>query len=258
VQIKCTKCGGVIAYPGDDQFVSCTYCECSLYVHFEGNATHYLLQPSVTTRILPAYLEKWLKAHDYAEKPRVVRIRFMYFPFWFFQTGDGTCLLPAAAVSQREILEFGLPGGDLRFFRTENCHGAEVIPPTVYASAARDRLAASHPDAGAVERVNLLHYPVYHIAYQYGGREYLAVVDGATGKVQAYERPPAEGDDRTRRFALIAAVSFIAFFVIDLLINSFWLSVPADMAAGTVIYLFARHVIEPGGVAPRDGEGAPG
>ena len=258
MQIKCTKCGGVIAYTGEDQFVVCPYCESALYVHFEGNAIHYLLRPTVNTKIIPAYVEKWLRAHDYAEKPRVVKIRFAYFPYWFFQTTVRTYLHPAAAIPHRELLEFALPGGDLQFFRTELCHGAEVVPPTVYVSAANDRFAERHPDAGPVERVNLLHYPVYFVHYQYGGREYHMVVDGAGGKVLAHERPPAEADDRTRRFAAIAAASFAVFFVIDLLLNSIALTVVADLVAGTIIYTFARHVVEPGGAAAKGGEAPPG
>lgn len=245
MQIKCSKCGGVIAFTGDDQFVACSYCESSLYVHFEGNAIHYLLPPAVGIKIIPAYIERWLQEHDYAEKPRVMKIRFAFFPFWFFQTAQQTYMMPAAAAPHRELGEITFSGGDLQFFRTENCLGAEVVPPTVYISAAKDRFARAHAGAGEVERVNLLHYPLYFAVYMYAGREYTIVVDGATGKIMTHERPPAESDDRTRRFAAVAVGAFAAFFLTDLFINSFFVTVAVDLLTGTLIYYLTRGLVEP-------------
>jgi hypothetical protein len=257
VQIKCSKCGGVIAFTGDDQFVACSYCESSLYVHFEGNAIHYLLAPAVGIKIIPAYIERWLQEHDYTERPRVMKIRFAFFPFWFFQSAQRNHLMPASAAPHREIGEIAFTGGDLQFFRTEICHGAEVVSPTVYVSAARDRFAQAHPGEGEIERVNLLHYPLYFALYMYGGREYTIVVDGATGKIMTHERPPAESNDRTRRFAAVAAGAFAVFFLTDLFINSFFLTAAVDLTMGTLIYYLTRGLVEPSAQQSRRGGAAP-
>ncbi|MBI5525388.1 MAG: hypothetical protein HY897_03570 [Deltaproteobacteria bacterium] len=247
MQIKCSKCGGVVPYSGADQFVMCPYCEAALYVHFEGNSVHYAVRPAVAHRIIPAYVQRWLHEHDYADAPRVVKVRFAYFPYWFFRTARDSRLVPAAAAVHGELADHRLSGGDLQFFRTDLCHGAEVVSPTVFVSAARERCQRDRPPEGQPERIDLVHCPFYFVNYVYGGREYRLLIDGAAGTVIAHERPPAESDDRTRRLVLVSASAFAAFFFVNLWLESWWAMVPADLIAGAAIYLLVRSQIEPGG-----------
>ncbi len=70
-----------------------------------------------------------------------------------------------------------------------------------------------------IKETNLIHVPFYIFKYQFGGREYQAVIDGTTGRVLASVFP-AKAE---LPFIGVAALSGIILFIIGLIAPTvFW------------------------------------
>jgi hypothetical protein len=115
-------------------------------------------------------------------------VSFEYFPLWYFKrkspNGSESILLePAAATSITELRHMILPAGDLRKY--DSTLDAQSHSPSVPLQAALDWLAQREiPAAQVVERA-LVHIPLFTFKYQYQGKAYTALVEGATGGVFA-------------------------------------------------------------------------
>jgi hypothetical protein len=252
MQIKCSRCGGDVQVVTDDQFVECSYCHTSLFLHFEGNSEHYLLKPSIAQKIIQSILEKWLRHHDYSGTPGIMNARLVYFPFWLFQTVDSNTLVPAAPDPTCEIHNLSFGGADMRLFSSAECAGAQVIPASLYVSVARTRYMESGVRGKQVKAEHLLHYPLFVVRYGYGDSEYVAVIDAVSGIVYSHDLPPPESAARSRRFIAMAAMAFLAFFVVDMALDSFPLELLLDTVVGIGMYFLGRTWLESG--APVGGQ----
>ncbi|MFA6034616.1 MAG: hypothetical protein WC889_17085 [Myxococcota bacterium] len=242
--IKCTRCGAEIRFTGEDRFIECPYCKTALYIHVEGNTVHYMMKPGFGVNLVSPMVEKWLKGCDYSARPRIMKVKFSYFPFWIFNTASGRRMMPAADVPMREYSDISPSAGKMLQFDEGTVHGAQVIDPSVYASAACDRLKARCGGEVEIVEQNLLHFPVCTVEYMYGERSFELILDGVSGEIHSSELPPPEAESRTRKFALLAAAGFGMFFTI----NSFLESVPAifalDLLAGVLLYHYGKSMVE--------------
>jgi hypothetical protein len=243
---KCSRCGGEIALSRDEQFIECGWCSTPLYIHTEGNSGHFIVKPSLDSKLVSSVLSRWMSRLDYSGGMEITKRKLVYFPFWFFSTAEKNLLIPAASEPRREIRELMMGGGDMQAFSEEACKGAEVVEPAVYLSAARARFEEMRAGGAKPERADLIHYPVHFIEYNYAGRGYACILDAVSGEVHAHDRPPPESSQRTGRLLAMAAASFFVFFTIDFSLDSFAAEIVLDTVCGIALYVSGRGVVEGG------------
>ncbi|MBN2147389.1 MAG: hypothetical protein JW726_08370 [Anaerolineales bacterium] len=188
----CTQCGGEL-HPDEGQiFLTCPYCNSTVYLDKRQAVFHWYLAPTLDEAKARTSLARWMAGNqtvkDLDKKARLTGSTFQYFPIWYFKrrekAGKETILLePAAAISVSELRNLKLPAGDLRKFSASL--GSQTIEPTVPLDAVTGWLGERSIPAEELTERALVHIPLYSFKYQFQGKEYTALVEAGTGGVFA-------------------------------------------------------------------------
>jgi hypothetical protein len=217
IDVHCAQCGGTL-HPDEGQiFLTCPYCGSAVYLDKSKVVFHWSLAATVTPEAAAASLRRWMAGNqtvkDLDRKSQVVGTTFQYFPLWYvkskIQGRDKVFLEPAAAISISEIKSLDIPSGDLQKY--DPALDAQAVPPTVPFPAMLNWLAGRGVVAEAVAEAALVHVPIYIFKYQFAGKTYTAMVEGASGKVFANLFPPkAEAP-----YYLVAILATLGFLLIS-------------------------------------------
>jgi hypothetical protein len=146
-------------------------------------------------------------------KARVTSSVFEYFPVWYCKARSGSkeqvYLEPAAAISISEIKSLAIPAGDLQKY--DQTLDSQAVVPSVPFPAMLEWLAGRGVPAEQVVEAALVHLPVYLFKYEFNGRTYTAMVEGASGKVFA-NIFPAKAETP---YFLVAAFSTLGYLVLS-------------------------------------------
>ncbi len=209
-------------------FLTCPYCGSAVFLDKSKVVFHWARACTVTPEAAAASLRRWMAGNqtvkDLDTKSRVTSSTFQYFPMWYAkarQNGKETVYLePAAATSISEIKSLDIPAGDLKKY--DPALDAQAVAPSVPYPAMLDWLAARRVAADQVAEAALVHLPVYIYKYDFAGRSYTAMVEGASGKVFA-NIFPAKAEAPYFMVAAVATLGFMCvstFPVIGILSNS--------------------------------------
>lgn len=188
--LTCTQCGGEL-HPDEGQiFLTCPFCNSTVYIDKTRVVFHWYVAPTLDAAQAQSALRRWMSGSqtvkDLDEKSQIETPAFEYFPLWFFKLrgrdgGEQVRLIPAAATAISEIGRLNLPAGDLRKYNQDI--EAQSLAPNVPLPTALEWLQDTAQTAPAEQ--SLVHIPVYTFKYSYRGIPYTALVEGATGTVFA-------------------------------------------------------------------------
>jgi hypothetical protein len=188
---KCTQCGGEL-HPDEGQiFLTCPYCQSTVYLDKSQVVFHWYLDPTLDEAKARGALARWMAGNqtvkDLDKKARLTGSSFEYFPVWYFKRqADGReeiLLEPAAATSVSELKRLKLPAGDLRKYSPSL--DSHAHPPSVPLQAALSWLAERSIPAGELAERALVHIPLFTFKYQFQNKAYTAIVEAGTGEVFA-------------------------------------------------------------------------
>jgi hypothetical protein len=227
-EFHCTQCGGEL-HPDEGQiFLTCPYCNSTVYLDKTQVVFHWYLAPTLDSEKARGSLARWMAGNetvkDLDRKARLQGSAFEYFPMWHFkrQYENGSeqfLLVPGAATSVTEIRRLKLPAGDLRKY--DPSLEAASRPPTVPLDTALGWLAAQNIPAKQIVEQALVHLPLYSFKYDFQGNPYTALVEGATGSVFA-NIYPAKAENPYRLAGGLSALVFLClatFPVIGAILN---------------------------------------
>ena len=191
--LTCTQCGGEL-HPDEGQiFLTCPFCNSTVYIDKARVVFHWYLVPTLDEARARGALSRWMAGNqtvkDLDRKASVTEVVFQFFPMWYFKQrlGNGreeVSLMPGAATAVSEIVHLRLPAGDLRKYNQEV--DLQAVTPTVPLQAALSWLGAGQPrKANEIIEQALVHIPLFVVKYTYQGKFYTALVEGATGEVIA-------------------------------------------------------------------------
>lgn len=246
-QFRCTQCGGEL-HPDEGQiFLTCPYCNSTVYLDKSQVVFHWYLAPTLDEDKARASLARWMAGNetvkDLDKKAQLLGRSFEFFPIWHFKRrfengSEQFFNIPAAATSVTEIRQLNVPAGDLRKY--DPALEAQLRPPTVTLEMALSWLAAQNiPREQLVERA-LVHVPVYTFKYRYQGNTYTSLVEGATGQVFA-NIFPAKAEVPYRLVGAVAAAVFLclaSFPVIGALVDGsdgYMIGLMACSAVGVIV-----------------------
>ncbi len=227
-EVHCAQCGGLLN-PDDGQvFLTCPYCGSAVFLDKSKVVFHWALACTVTPEAAAASLRRWMAGNqtvkDLDTKSRVTSSTFQYFPMWYakaHQAGkEKVYLEPAAATSISEIKSLDIPAGDLKKY--DDSLDSQAVAPSVPFPAMLEWLAGRGVPAEQVAEAALVHLPVYVYKYDFAGKSYTAMVEGASGKVFA-NIFPAKAEAPYFMVAAVATLGFMCvstFPVIGILSNS--------------------------------------
>ena len=225
----CTQCGGEL-HPDEGQiFLTCPYCESTVYLDKSRVVFHWYLASTLDDQKAHTNLARWMGGNetvkDLDKKAHLVSSSFEYFPFWFFKSKDKNgsehlWLEPAAAISVSELKKIQIPAGDLRKY--DDSIASQAHTPTVPLPAVTQWLAPRLPEGAQVVETALVHLPIHTFKYTYKGETYTAIVEGATGGVFA-NIFPAKAESPFLMIGILTAIIFLClanFPVFGALFNS--------------------------------------
>jgi predicted RNA-binding Zn-ribbon protein involved in translation (DUF1610 family) len=189
---NCTQCGGEL-HPDEGQiFVTCPFCNSTVYLDKSRVVFHWYLAPTLDEAKARASLARWMAGNetvkDLDKKARLVGASFEYFPLWYFKSkakdgSESIWLEPAAATSVSELKSLKLPAGDLRKY--DSSLDSQAHMPTVPLQTVQGWVAERLSQGAEVIETALVHIPLYTFKYTYNGENYTAIVEGGTGAVFA-------------------------------------------------------------------------
>ncbi len=225
-ELHCAQCGGTLRPDEGQLFLTCPYCASTVYLDKSKVVFHWTLASTLSAEAAAASLRRWMAGNqtvkDLDRKAQAAPGVFQYFPLWYVkakpQGQEAIFLEPAAAISISEIKSLNIPAGDLQKY--DAALDVQAVPPTVPFPAMLSWLAGRGVNPGTLTEAALVHVPIYIFKYQFEGKLYTALVEGASGKVFANLFPPkAEAPYylvaslATAGFLLISSFPVIGYFV---------------------------------------------
>jgi DNA-directed RNA polymerase subunit RPC12/RpoP len=187
----CTQCGGEL-HPDEGQFfITCPYCNSTVYLDKAKAVFHWRLAPTLNDQAAAAALARWMAGNDTVKdldkKSRILGQTFTYFPVWYFKANingkEQIFLEPAAATSITELRSLKLPAGDLQKY--DDSLVPQSVEPSVPLDAALSWLAQKQVNPQQVVENALVHIPIYTFKYGFKNQAFTAVVEAATGRTLA-------------------------------------------------------------------------
>lgn len=188
----CTQCGGEL-HPDEGQiFVTCPYCNSTVYLDKSRVVFHWYLASTLDENNARSNLARWMAGNqtvkDLDKKSKVIGVSFEYFPVWYFKTrtksgSEKIWLEPGAATSISELKSMNLPAGDLRKYDPNLDSQAHM--PTVPLETVSEWIGSRIPAGAETIETALVHIPLYTFKYSFKGETFTAVVEGGTGGVFA-------------------------------------------------------------------------
>jgi len=161
--------------------VECPFCGSSLYLD-PGSAVHHeLLLPSLERSELGSRIETFLSQRETPGRPRLLRARLLFVPYWVIPVPGGSRTAPAAVLGTLPLARYEFVSGEVRGFDRELARGGEVVPATVLVESL---LPAGERGPGSVPKgTRLVHVPFWLVEYRLSRGLYRALVGAVGGQV---------------------------------------------------------------------------
>lgn len=184
----CPQCGGVVQSDDDSSLVTCAFCGSSLYLDPGSAVSHEILPPTLRKAQLAERIGSFLSQRETLGRPKRLRARLLFLPYWVVPRPEGERVAPAAALGALPLARYVLPSGDFRRFSPVLTGGAEVVPASVMVESLLPPARGSEAEA-VPKGTRLVHLPFWEVRYRLGARDYRALVDAAAGQVLPFSLP---------------------------------------------------------------------
>lgn len=227
--VLCTQCGGKNEVATGHRFITCVFCDTTLFVDRAQVVFHYRLPALLSSEGAAAALRRWMAGNDTVKdldrKAQIESFEAVSFPVWLFRTSESGAervfFEPAAPTPIPQVTELSIPAGRLEPYRSED-EEMRVIEVQVPLETAVGWL--EQRQAGPVHETALVRVPFWTCKYRFEGKSYHAAIDASTGAVLAGVYP----EKAESPYILVAVLGLILFGIEGLAI--------ANLFAKFVVY----------------------
>ncbi len=247
MEVKCPGCGATFKVPEDTRTYTCPYCGLVFGEKKPGEDHYYF--PAIREEpysLLLRYVQRQFGVpSDIALNSSLRRRELHYVPVYFYyvygrvsgecgrygwtEAEEGAYIGIVASERFSKLLEdYPFPVRGKKFFSQEVYRLGRYHEPEFDEAEARRRaerkldellrgelrkqcksLRGVKEHARRVEYRGLIHYPIYHLSYAYGGSLYQAFIDGSDGKIILAEHP-LKLQTRILQLSVAAGLIFLA------------------------------------------------
>lgn len=241
--VLCSQCGGKNEVPTGQRFVTCVFCDSTLFVDRAQVVFHYRLPPLLAAEEATAALRRWMAGNDTVKdldrKAKIEDLEAISFPVWLFRTAESGAervyIEPAAPTPIPQVAELSIPAGRLEPYRPED-DDMRVIEAQVPLETAVGWL--EQRQVGAIHETALVRVPFWKCRYQFEGKTFHAAVDASTGEVLAGVYP----EKAESPFVLVAVLGLILFGIEGLAIGNLFAKFVAYAITAIPLTLLAYWV----------------
>ncbi|MGB5162412.1 MAG: hypothetical protein WBP10_03610 [Thermoanaerobaculia bacterium] len=217
----CTQCGGEGDLESGQRFLTCRFCDATLFIDRSGVVSHYRLPRLLGADEAEAALRRWMAGNDTVKdldsKSGIEAVEAISFPVWLFRVqaagGEEVFIEPAAPTTIPQLADFKLPAGKLEPYQAEE-EVVEATPETIPLETARGWL--EQRGLGRATETALVQLPLWRCRYSFENQSYLALVDASTGAVMAAVFP----EKAESPYFLVAALGILLFTIEGLAISN--------------------------------------
>jgi hypothetical protein len=239
----CPRCGGKNELSAGERVPVCTFCDTTLFIDRSGVVGHFLVPRLLDRERAVEALNRWMSGNETVKnldrKSALAGIEPVTFPMWLFRCrreGAETVIIePAAPTPIPQLVDLELPPGKLEPFEAADS-AVRAVPATVPLETARSWIADRGLDD--VFESALVEVPLWEARYTYEGREYQALVDGATGSVIASVFP----EKAESPYVLVALAGIVLFGIEGLVISNLFVKLVAYALTAIPLALLAYWV----------------
>lgn len=219
--IICPQCAGENKINVDEKFIECTFCGSAIFVDKSKVVSHFVVTSNFSETDAVNNLRRWMAGNfqvkDLDSLAKITQISFYYFPMWYFKANVGgrdvIYLQPASSTSISEIKKINIPAGNLKVYHKDEFKDSNFVQPDVLLDSALSWMAQSGVSKESIMEASIVHIPFYQIYYEFGGNQFLAMVEASSGMVYANVWPAKS----EAPFRIMFAVSIVVFFIISIL-----------------------------------------
>jgi len=241
--VLCSQCGGENEVSTGHRFVTCGFCDTTLFVDRAQVVFHYRLPPLLAVEEATAALRRWMAGNDTVKdldrKAAIEGLEAVSFPVWLFRTSESGAervfFEPAAPTPIPQVTELSIPAGSLEPYRPED-DDMRVIDVQVPLETAVGWLEQRR--AGDIHETALVRVPFWKGRYQFEGKTFHAAVDASTGEVLAGVYP----EKAESPFVLVAVLGLILFGIEGLAIGNLFAKFVAYAVTAIPLTLLAYWV----------------
>jgi hypothetical protein len=239
LSISCPGCGADLPLPPSCDFLSCAYCQSTLFAD-TADVVRCLYTPvSADAGRIVSYLRRFLSEYELSSPVELSNFEGLYLPFWRLSRQSRVLERPAFSVSYESLQGCRLPQGVSYRDVSEDDRRAmpmRWLAPELSLETMLGEWRRIHQEPAENLQTELRYVPVFTVEYSYENRTYRATVDGVTGAVLPEEIPPNPVLELNRRAVLWSLAVASVFFVEAALLPGFWLPAAACAATAAAFY----------------------
>lgn len=226
MRISCPQCSAEIDLETLESFVTCSYCQNSLFIDLDEIVAVYAFKSTIEPHLIGSYLKKDFKKMGFDEDFRIVDSVPVYIPFWKME---------GAEKLKRGCSRF--PGDEVSLIST----------PRIFFDASRVdfRIEIFDIDTqppGTRKRI-LYYYPFFRVDIIFREKKYPFFVNAVTGEVFGDPIPRISGKDVTGLFPLFLGI-FLVFLAVNYLFDQFFFAFFLNIILVWGFFQISRHLIE--------------
>ncbi|MEJ2368258.1 MAG: hypothetical protein P8Z49_07905 [Acidobacteriota bacterium] len=239
MDVQCANCSAKFQVTRDQVFMTCPFCDSTLYLDRARTFRHFVYPPEVPAARVPILLEEALRRGERPVMP-VEGVEKQLLPFWGVKEGGPPRPVPAFSPVPPVLKSYTFPTSETNLDNPDAAKEFNRVPCAEAASAHWDN-ENSRPEA-----FSLYMSPFYKARYGAGASQYAAWIDAVGGRVYLEDPPPPiTGAISKRSFWLLTGL-FVAFFLEGLLVPHFgWGLLGAVVVVGAT-YPFLKNIFTGG------------
>lgn len=250
--LNCTQCAGELSPEEGQVFIQCPHCGSTVYFDRSRVVFHWYLVDTMDGTTARSALARWMAGNQTRKNldrdAQVAPVEFCYFPVWVVKTvsdeREKILIRPAAALSATNLKDLRLPAGDLRAYAPHAT--SQLVNPTIPLETAIGWYSHQNVKLDTSE-ISLVHLPLYTYKYSYEGKQFTAIVEGATGSVFANVFPK-KLETAYLGIALITGVVFFCLACLPIVGSVFIRSAFTRYALSLALALIATPFLYAGAV----------
>jgi hypothetical protein len=240
--IICPQCAGENQIPVDEKFLECQFCGSAIYIDKKKVVNHFVISSNFNQQTADGNLRRWMAGNFQAKNldklAKITQVSFYYFPMWYFKTdsssGDKIYLQPASSTAISEIKKINIPAGSLKVFNKKDFDVSQFVNPDVLYESAQSWLSQTGVDINIVAESNLVHIPFFQFNYEFGGKNYTALVEASSGMVYANVWP-AKSEMPYRMLFVLSLLAFGGISLISLVLAGMFSKGSGDFFIGVEV-----------------------
>jgi hypothetical protein len=213
MKVTCTQCGGAVKIEGESPFITCNYCQATLFAGMGLSVDTWLVRPLLSMEEGISNVESFLTAKHVDITEVLIHGQQVLIPFAEYEGTSNKVIRPLIMLNV-SLNTFKTLKGDKESYSDDTLPQWRHFLPHKKAEETLDWKSQKEGKS-----FHIVYYPFFIVDYSINNNEFLSLVDAVTGETFADEVPASLPEQGKHLFAVFLFASFV-LYLLPLLIYS--------------------------------------